>query len=124
MYICCIDDDRDVLDQLNIDLELLGFSGPILNATDLQEVQVILKDHPHEIELFICDLVLEKQSGFDMINAIREKKNYERTAILMLSGMQGSEVIVQTIKHGVNHYLLKPYSLEGLASKIIHAFKT
>lgn len=62
------------------------------------------------IDLIITDVNMPKMNGIDMIKTIRESDS--DVNILILSAYNESNYFVETIKIGIDGYLLKPLELE------------
>ncbi len=77
-----------------------------------------------KIDLIITDINMPKMSGLEMSRAIREID--KEISILVFSAYNEPKYFVDSIKLGVDGYLLKPIDMEqflGVISKIIEKYK-
>lgn len=70
-----------------------------------------------DIDIIITDINMPKLNGIDMISKIREKDN--DVYIIVLSAYNESDYFIDSIKYGVDSYILKPLDIE----QIIAAFQ-
>lgn len=87
----------------------------------VQEHKKSLKSQPYD--LILLDIVMPKMSGLEALNAIREEEKLQGVSaeklvpVIMLTGMQDSW-IEDAFKDGCSDYVVKPYDLSFLMSKI------
>ena len=74
------------------------------------------KFHSKDFDLILTDINMPKMSGIEMITKIREV-NHD-VPILMLSAHNESEYFIETIKHGIEGFLLKPIELNQFMDMI------
>ncbi len=98
------------------------FFEDIVVAVDGQDA--LEKFDSHAIDLIITDINMPRLNGLDMIKKIRETNN--SIPILVLSAHNESGFFIDSIKAGVDGYLLKPIDIEqflGVLGKIIQKLK-
>ncbi len=64
--------------------------------------------HP---DLLVLDFLLAKQSGLDVLDALRRSETDERLRVIMISGLNVRE---ECLRHGADDFLLKPFMPEEL----------
>ncbi|WP_373001171.1 EAL domain-containing protein [Sulfurimonas sp.] len=82
--------------------------------------QAYAKKHLKKYDLIITDINMPKLSGLELIEKIR--RNDDSVPILILSAYDDKDYFVQSIKFGVDGYILKPIELEQfytIISKIV-----
>ncbi|MGD0338529.1 MAG: heavy metal response regulator transcription factor [Bacteroidota bacterium] len=67
-------------------------------------------------DLIILDVMLPKKDGFEVLEAMREKKN--STPILMLTAKSAVEDRVQGLDKGADDYLTKPFAVAELLARV------
>jgi len=83
------------------------FQNVVVAADGVQGLEEFQKDR---FDLIIADINMPKMNGIDMIEKIRQTD--QEIPILITSAYSDSEYFVETIKLGVEGYLLKPIDLE------------
>jgi len=78
---------------------------PFVVATDGQEALDFLNHAPPAVVLL--DLMLPKLSGFEVLEALRKKKSWEKVPIIILSNLNQSEDIKRGKELGATDYLIK-----------------
>ncbi len=95
-------------------LEMLGYS--VLKASDPKEALDICHQHTGTIDLLLTDVVLPQMDGRSLFNRVSSMR--PETKVLYVSGYTEDFVV----RHGVLdrgvHFLQKPFTLNGLASKV------
>ena len=88
-------------------------------ARNGQEVPQYLEDASRPAPaLLIIDSMMSKMSGFDVLNWLRAKKEFEELPVVMLSG-QVSEANAQRAREfGVKDYLAKPDDIAELRTLV------
>lgn len=89
------------------------FFNQIVVAVDGQEA---IEKFDDSIDLIITDINMPRKNGLDMTKTIREID--KDIPILILSAYNESGYFIESIKLGVNGYLLKPLDLEQFLSEI------
>jgi two-component system, chemotaxis family, chemotaxis protein CheY len=71
------------------------------------------------IEFVVTDLMMEDGSGIDMTKLIRGNDATKHLPILMVTSKSEVNFVLESIKAGVNSYIVKPWALEDLHKKLI-----
>ncbi|MDT7952405.1 MAG: response regulator [Acetobacteraceae bacterium] len=72
--------------------------------------------------LVISDFNMPKLDGIDLLRAIRSHEPIRSTAFIMLTGRADKDVVQRAIQHGVNNFLVKPFTVASLKEKIEGVF--
>lgn len=76
-----------------------------------------LGQHP-EIELMLVDWNMPQMTGLDFVKEVRSNENYTPVPIIMVTVREQMDFVIEAVGAGANEYLMKPYTLEGLESKL------
>lgn len=113
MKILAIDDQKLVLIPLENRLKELGYE--ILTETNsLRGIELYESYHP---DLVIIDINMPLVSGIEVVKHIRNIKKSD-TAIMILSGNTGDDMITEGFNLGINDYLKKPLSLVEVCARV------
>ncbi|HZQ05383.1 MAG TPA: response regulator transcription factor [Anaerolineae bacterium] len=110
MKILLADDDNEVVDLLRYIFHREGYH--VLTASDgMRAWQSFQLESP---DLLILDTQMPKQSGIDVLRAIRSQS---RVPIMMLTVAADEESIVRALEFGADDYLTKPFRLAELRAR-------
>ena len=102
LTILLVDDEEAARTQVyNI---LLLLFKKVLVAVNGEEALQIYKEQ--NVDIIITDLTMPKMDGFGLIEAIRSIRS--RQKIIIMSAHTETDIIVKSIKSGVDGYILKP----------------
>ena len=68
--------------------------------------------------LVISDFNMENGSGLDLLKAMRAHPVLKRTPVLMVTGNSDKETVSSVVSAGVNGYVVKPVSFDGLKQRV------
>jgi len=71
-----------------------------------------------EIDLILMDWNMPDKNGFDVLLEIKENEIYKNIPVMMVTTEGQQTNIVAAIKAGAVNYLVKPFTVEDLESKI------
>ncbi|NOT34819.1 MAG: response regulator [Candidatus Eisenbacteria bacterium] len=109
-----IDDDRRVIDLLQIALDTHGFK--VISACDGDEgILVAQRERP---DLVVLDVRLPKRSGLEVCEALRRDPEDPQLPILMVSALADVDARVQGLARGADDYLVKPFSPRELVARL------
>jgi DNA-binding response OmpR family regulator len=109
-----VDDDRRVVDLLNIALAAHGYR--VITASDGEEaVRVALGKRP---DLVVLDVRLPKKSGLEVCEILRQDPDDPHLPIIMVSAASETEARLQGFARGADDYLAKPFSPKELVARI------
>lgn len=64
-------------------------------------------------DLLFMDVHLGRQSGIEIVEALRKDREFDRLRIVMTSGMDMKE---ECLQHGADNFILKPFMPDDLVS--------
>ncbi|WP_372651463.1 response regulator [Halobacteriovorax sp.] len=113
-YILVVDDDLDIL--VFCEKILSNMGAVVLKAVNIEDALVkVLEYAPHIIFL---DLDLENDSGFKLLDTLKEKGILDKITVNIISNKQTKESIILSKKYGVQNYLIKPFSNNTLVNTV------
>jgi CheY-like chemotaxis protein len=71
----------------------------------------------------LLDIMMPEMDGFETLQKIRENDALEELPIIMLTSINSMEDVKRCISLGANDYVLKPYSIEDLNSRLKKVLK-
>ena len=112
--ILVVDDDPDLLNLVCLSLKEAGFSvGMATNGLDaLKKARSELPD------LIVMDLILPEMDGFTVCEKLRGNPATASVPIIILTGMTGQMGRFNGLESGANDYVIKPFELNQLVSKV------
>lgn len=109
--ILVVDDDRDIVATLKIQLEKEGFA--VSCAYDGEEALEILGRE--QIHLILLDVMMPKLDGFSAIMKIREKRNIP---ILVMSAKSEDSDKILGLSIGADDYITKPFNYREVIARV------
>ena len=117
--ILVVDDDRRVLDLLQISLSQNGYRV-LTAATGEEALEMVRREPP---DLMILDLRLPKKNGYEVCAALKSSKETAHIPIVMVSATAEVDARLQGLMHGADDYLTKPFSPKELLIKVRRIFE-
>ena len=103
------EDDHTMVSLLKTLLKLEGFEVVALDV-NADVPAAVQHENP---DALLMDVHLGKQSGMDIVQAIRKNPALADVRIVMTSGLNVKD---ECLKHGANHFLMKPFMPDDLLS--------
>jgi putative nucleotidyltransferase with HDIG domain len=117
--ILVVDDDRRVIDLLQISLAQNGYRvNTALTGED--GLDSVRRETP---DLIILDLRLPKKTGFEVCAALKSSKETAHIPVIMVSASAEVDARLQGLMHGADDYLTKPFSPKELLIKVRRIFE-
>jgi len=102
----------------------------IIATADVLEIQTIeaengvealkkLAEFHKEIDLVLLDWNMPEMNGFDVLVEIKGSDKYRHIPVMMVTTEGQQSSIVAAVRAGANNYLVKPFTVEELETKII-----
>ena len=115
--ILIVDDDRDILEAMNIVLTDLG--AETLKAGDGNTAVKLAEEE--EPDLIVLDMMLPKRSGLLVMEKIRRgKEKDDPPRVIMITGNMGKRHKLYAESLGVDLYLYKPFRMEKLSEAVVN----
>lgn len=101
--IMLVEDDISLSEIYHARLQAEGFE--IISAKDGEEALALaVSEHP---DLIICDVMMPRISGFDMLDILRGTAGIQDTKVIMMTALSQAEDKARAEKLGANRYLVK-----------------
>lgn len=113
-HILVVDDEEHLAIGIKFNLEAEGFQ--VTTVGNGPEALASLESAPQPIDLIVLDLMLPGMSGYEVCEQLRASGNF--MPVLMLSARTLTEDKTRGFDVGANQYLVKPFELEELLSRI------
>jgi DNA-binding response OmpR family regulator len=111
--ILLVDDDREIIDSMQIALEAAGYE--ILVARDgNQGLAMADREDP---DLVILDMMMPKRSGFLVLEKLRRTRPVP-IRIIMITANEGSRHKAYAETLGVDDYIRKPFAMDRLLDSV------
>jgi CheY-like chemotaxis protein len=116
MSVLVVDDEEKIGELIKVFLEsAFPFRSVVLAPNALQATQKCLNQ---EFDLMIVDHVMPGKVGIEFIEQIRNSIKFNRVKIILISGYLQQEDVLQAIKFGVKHIVVKPFSRQQLVNQV------
>jgi len=88
-------------------------------AQDGVEALRILSERYNEIDLVLLDWNMPGKTGFEVLEDIKSNDNYKDIPVMMVTTEGHKTSIVAAVRAGADNYLVKPFTVDELESKIV-----
>ena len=99
------------------------FFGDIYIGVDGVDGYNKFVEHYNDIDLIITDINMPNMNGIEMISKIKES-NLKEVPVLVLSAHNEVDYFINSIKVGINGYLLKPVDIEQFVASLCQVSQT
>jgi DNA-binding response OmpR family regulator len=113
------DDEPLVLQVISHRLESRGFK--VVAVTD--GLQAINATHNFSPDLIILDAMMPGQDGFAVLKELKANTITARIPVLMLTARRTEKDIVAALNAGAADYLVKPFNVEELFTRVKRLLK-
>jgi DNA-binding response OmpR family regulator len=111
--ILLVDDDREIIDSMQIALEANGYE--VLVARDgNQGLALADRENP---DLIILDMMMPKRSGFLVLEKLRRTRPMP-VRIIMVTANEGNRHKAYAETLGVDDYIRKPFAMDRLLDSV------
>lgn len=124
-HILVVDDSVNIRRVIVDGLASLGFRK-IVAASDVKEGLGRLNffvNSPTPIQLVISDLNMPGPSGLDFLRTVRSDERFKTLPFLLVTTESEKGSVISAAIAGVSGYVIKPFNLETLASRLKDAWK-
>ena len=111
MKILIVEDDSTLSDTIK---QCLEKDYDIEQAYDGYEGYNLAKDDIYDA--IILDIMMPEMDGYEVLEKLRNEKNY--TPVLILTAKDGINSKVKGFEHGADDYLTKPFAKEELLARV------
>lgn len=112
--VLAVDDESDVLLFVKTTLQAEGYR--VLTAPDGPDaLETARSEKP---DLIVLDVVMPGMDGFEVLEELRKDETTCNIPVVMLTVVSERERKVSAIERGVRYYLVKPFEVQDLVSKV------
>src|SRR4051794_20727562 len=112
--IIVLEDDADIAKLVQHHLQLADFSVRICPSGD----QVLPLARRHPPVLFLLDIMVPGNSGFEVCRQIRQSHDLARVPIIFLTARASEEDRVRGLDLGADDYITKPFGTRELTARV------
>ena len=72
----------------------------------------------HRPDVLVTDIIMPRRDGFRILEELNELPEEERPRVIVLTGLSRDDFILRAVKLGASYYMVKPFDMRLLASRI------
>ena len=84
----------------------------------LRKVSTSNNNEEASFDLVLCDSNMPEMDGMGFIKAMKENPESKNIPIIMVTTETEKEKIIEAVRNGVSHYIVKPFTQDTLKEKI------
>ncbi len=116
--ILAVDDDVIILTRissiLRSDYELITINS------GMRALRYLELERP---DLILLDIRMAQMDGIETLRKIREMESRKDIPVIMLTGVESRDIVIESAKLGICDYLLKPFSSVALLERVNRVFE-
>ena len=112
--ILLVDDNSDIREYIK---SILSAQYVVITAHNGKKA-IDLIESGVEPDLILADLMMPEMNGFELLTRVRENQRVANVPFIMLSARASEEDKIQGLCHGVDDYLVKPFSGVALLAMV------
>ena len=116
--ILAVDDTAVILTRIS---EILCHDYEVVTANSGARAMKFLKER--KPDLILLDIKMSPMDGIQTLQEIRSSKDLEDIPVIMLTGVEDKDTVMESAKLGICDYILKPFSSSELDKRIYRAFE-
>lgn len=125
MKVLLVDDKASIRGAMKQILEQLGLND-ITEAVDGEEAWYKLEKDAmagkeNSFELIVSDMEMPKMTGLELLKAVREHEDLKNTPFIMATTVTAKKIIMETMRLGVQAYIIKPFDAPTVEFKLKQA---
>lgn len=97
--------------------EVLRMEGYVPIVVNESSKAVAMADATHP-DAFLLDLMMPEPDGFKLCRMLRDNPSFITTPIIIVTALDDTDSRIVAFGAGANDYLVKPFHINELASKI------
>ncbi|MCH5216486.1 MAG: response regulator transcription factor [Muribaculaceae bacterium] len=111
--ILVVDDEESICEILKYNLEAEGYYVDTANSAE----QALHYDLP-SYSLMILDVMMDKLSGFDFAQRLKNSYDTENIPILFCSALSGEDERIMGLNIGADDYVVKPFMVREVMARV------
>ena len=113
--ILLVEDDEVTAYMLEYLLQREGYK--VTNVPDGKQAFEAINNNP-PFSLALLDIMVPYISGFELISHIRSLPDWDKTAVIMISGKSQEKDIIKALDAGATDYIVKPFQPGEVLARI------
>ena len=112
--ILVVDDEPDIVETVSFMLQARNFD--VITASDgLEGLAKVRTENP---DLILLDIMMPVMDGYEVCIKLKKDKDTQSIPVIMLTARGENEAVIRAHKSGADDYIVKPFSLPTLVSKL------
>ena len=116
--ILAVDDDVIVLTRISTILRN-DYDLVTVNS-GMRALRYLEQEQP---DLILLDIRMAQQDGIETLRKIRNMEECKDIPVIMITGVENKDLVVESAKLGICDYLLKPFSTTELLKRVRRVFE-
>lgn len=112
--ILAVDDETDVVLIVKTALQAEGFQ--VDTAHNGRDALAAVREQKPDV--ILLDVMMPGMSGFDVMRELKADDSTATIPIIMLTGLSERKKIQEALVGGTNYYIVKPFEMTELISKV------
>lgn len=108
-----VDDDQNIADMLKLNLADEGFAVEVHSVAEEVDIDALA-----EACLVIVDAMKQPYNGMDLTRDIKSNRATESLPVIICSGSDGEDIVLDAFEAGADDFVLKPFSLRELIARV------
>lgn len=117
MIVLSVDDVQLIRKMIQGTVEALG--GSLLEASNGMEGLAVLEKNAGNVDLILLDWNMPKMNGFEFLSSVKSNNRFKHIPVIMSTTENEKDKIIKAIQAGASNYLVKPFTEQELAKKIM-----
>ena len=117
--ILVIDDNEALVEMIEEYFSLNGSIEVVLKAYSGEEGIQIIENNINDYDVIILDLIMPKKDGIYVLEEMKKRNIYK--PVIISTSYNSDEMIRRVSEYGVHYFLLKPYELSDLETRILES---
>ena len=116
LRVLLVDDFPEMWKSLRMMLSALGIDSVLSADGGIEAIRLI--EAGHVFDLIISDLNMPQMSGMELLKHVRNNQHLSHLPFLMITAEATKANVVMAAKAGVTDFIVKPFSVHQLTSKL------
>lgn len=118
MKILIVDDKSSIRAAMKTILVQLGLCD-ITEAVDGEDAWYRINDE--SFDLIVSDMEMPKMTGLELLRAVRTSPEVKMTPFIMATTVTEKQIILETMRLGIQAYIIKPFDSQMVELKLKQA---
>lgn len=86
----------------------------------VRALQYLKREKP---DLILLDIQMKEKNGIETLKEIRDMEECQNIPVIMLTSMRDKEMVYESVKLGVEDYVVKPFNKRDLLERVDRVLK-